>query len=261
MSGRFRKGVAVFTPVFLVTYLMKVLNTVGLDLFPVNYKVDIPVADINTDLDEIARYFGGSRYKASDELREKMARMLEDADDMVTPAMIYSIHKVDRIDPEGIFFLNHDFSIHTPKPDVDLNTKYIAACICTLGNQLEVTCKDISDNGDMYNSMMLDSIGVSLLDNLAETCQSFLNERATEMGLFGSCRIGPGYMNMPIQVQEQLFQLVDSSAVDVKLNNSLVMNPVKSLSFFVKFTTEQDHEGSASKCKRCGLKNCQFRVK
>ncbi|MCF8067421.1 MAG: hypothetical protein K9L30_02425 [Desulfobacterales bacterium] len=239
---------------------MKVLNSVGTELFPVNYKVDIPVADINTNLDEIARYFGGSRYKAGDDLREKMACMLEDAVEMVTPAMVYSIHQVTDIDPDGTFFFKNNFFINTPKTDIDLNTKYIAACICTLGGQLEATCQDISQNGDMYNSMLLDSIGVSLLDNLAEACQSFLNERAEEMELFGNCRIGPGYMTMPLQAQEQLFKLVDATAIDVQLNKSMVMSPVKSLSFFVKFTTELDPERSALKCRRCGLKSCQFRI-
>jgi hypothetical protein len=101
-------------------------------------------------------------------------------------------------------------------------------------------------------------VGIAFLDELGEKIHQALTRRAAEASLFCGCRLGPGLNGFPVRAQRLIFELVDAAAIGVALNDSLVMTPVKSISFLTPLGPAPGRPPGA-KCSQCGLKDCQFR--
>ena len=210
--------------------------------------------------EQVARYAGGSRYKLDSKMNDLALLTIDQATDLIAPAMVYALHPVITLSPEGILFLKNGLSVTLPLPEQDSQTKYLTAVICTIGPALEETCRELTKQGDLLHAVFLDAAGVSLIEAVSERAREFIYQQAREKGFFVGCRFAPGYGGMPMMDQSFLFSLVDGTAIGVSLNKSMVMTPNKSLSFFVRFTSEKTSSGDILKCQGCQVKDCKFRV-
>jgi hypothetical protein len=215
---------------------------------------------ICTTPEEVVRYLAGSRYKKHSKLDDLLSATIERAIHLASPAVIYALHRVRSLDTRGKLILENGLRLKVPLAERDPDTRYLASCVCSLGEALEDTCRRLTHRGQLFEAMLLDAAGVSLLDALVNKSHEQLRQRAFKMQLFADCPFGPGYRDMPMETQSMLFQLVDAEAILVKLNESLVMQPIKSLSFFVGLAERESPRRPIPKCRHCNLKHCQFRV-
>jgi hypothetical protein len=65
---------------------------------------------------------------------------------------------------------------------------------------------------------------------------------------------------MAMTDQPLLFGQVDADRIGVRLSESGMMIPVKSLSFWVDWQTAPSPASETYKCRRCTLKDCAFRA-
>jgi len=214
---------------------------------------------ISATPEEVVRYLAGSRYKEDPKLHDLVTATIEQAIHLASPVLIYALHGVRTLDNRGNLIVENGLCLEVPQAERDPDTQYLASCVCSLGEAIENTCRRLIYLSQLFRAMLLDAAGVSLLDALVNKSHEQLRQRAREMQLFAGCPFGPGYRDMPMETQSLLFQLVDASAIQVKLNESLVMQPMKSLSFFVKLSARENVSGHIPKCQRCNLKHCQFR--
>lgn len=216
--------------------------------------------EIKVTPEQVARYFGGNKYKLPDDMKETVIQTIDKLLEKANPAFIYSLYKVEKLTSDRKLVFKNGISLMIPEREYDPGTKYIAAGVCSLGTVLESPSQEASGNTAMFDYMLLDAVGVSLIESLGDKCFKILKDLATSMQLFTGCRFGPGYGDMPMESQADLFKLVDAESIGVRLNKMMVMEPAKSLSFFVNFTTEDTSSKNKYKCKNCGYANCQFRI-
>jgi len=209
---------------------------------------------------DVVRYVAGSSYKGDAKLDDLVPAAIEQAIHLASPVFIYALHRVRAVDARGKLILENGLCLELPQAERDSDTRYLGSSICSLGEALQDTCRRLTRQGQLLQAMVLDAAGVSLLDGLVNRSHEHLRQRAREIGLFAGCPFGPGYQDMPMGTQLLLFQLVDAGAIKVKLNEGLVMKPMKSISFFVKLGAKESPSGPISKCRRCNLKHCQFRI-
>jgi hypothetical protein len=209
---------------------------------------------------DVVRYLAGSRYKEDARLNLLLPAAIDLAIHLASPVLIYALHRVKALDNRGRLILENDLCLEVPRAERDPDARYLASCVCSLGAALEDTCRRLTRQGQLLQAMLLDAAGVGFLDGLVNKSHEQLRQRAREMELFAGCPFGPGYEDMPLETQSLLFQLVDGAAIQVKLNEGLVMQPMKSLSFFVRLGARENPGGSIPKCRRCHLKHCRFRV-
>jgi hypothetical protein len=210
--------------------------------------------------EEVVRYLAGSRYKADAKMHDLLPATIEQAIHLTSPVLVYRLNRVTALDTSGRLIMESGLCLEVPQVERNPDTRYLVSCVCTLGAGLENACRRLSHRGELFQAMLLDAAGVSLLDSLANKSHELLSQRARGMQLFAGCPFGPGYQDMPIETQSLLFQMVDAGAIQVTLNESLVMEPMKSLSFFVRLSATDDQRGYTVKCRRCNLKDCQFRA-
>jgi hypothetical protein len=222
----------------------------------------IPVADdqLTVSAKEVGRYAGGSRYKLDARMKSLAVDTLETASVLVEPVYTYGVHSTEWIHPRKRLRLESGSYIEIPEEENDPQIVSLAAVVCTLGSALEKETHRLMNNGDLLSAMFLDAAGVAKLEMLARTARLCIKNKAAEVGLFTGCPFGPGYNNMPLDSQTILFEHLDAASIGVRLNESGVMLPMKSISFWLRVTRdEKAAEGHGYKCQKCEMQNCLYR--
>lgn len=78
--------------------------------------------------------------------------------------------------------------------------------------------------------------------------------------LFIRPRFSPGYGDLPIETQKDIFYILDcTKRIGLTLTQNLLMYPTKSVTAFIGLTNNPQN-CHIEKCRRCGKTDCAFRV-
>ncbi len=117
-------------------------------------------------------------------------------------------------------------------------------------------------------ALMFQAIGAERIEAL---CDAFCGELSVETGMGLRPRFSPGYGDLPLAAQKDIFAVLDcDKRIGLSLNDSLLMSPSKSVTAFVGLYNEPDNSASGShansnrkqiinKCSACNKKDCAFR--
>jgi hypothetical protein len=222
--------------------------------------IPVDADQLTVSAKEVGRYAGGSRYKLDARMKSLATAMLERASALAKPVYTYVVHSTEFINPPKRLRLKTGNYIEIPEEENDPQIVSLAAVVCTLGAALEKETHRLMNNGDLLTAMFLDAAGVAKLEMLAHMARIYIKNKAAELGLFTGCPFGPGYNNMPLDSQTILFEHLDAESIGVRLNESGVMLPMKSISFWLRVTRdEKAAEDHGYKCQKCEMQNCLYR--
>jgi hypothetical protein len=137
----------------------------------------------------------------------------------------------------------------------------LVAAVCTIGPSLETHCRDLVGS-DPVAALMLDALGNAALEDLVRQARRLFQAEACARGLEGSLYCCPGSVGWPTEeAQPLVFALLDldtRARGDVRLLPSMVMQPLKSLSFVMGLTRQ--HVGSEQTCDACpAVSVCRYK--
>lgn len=105
-------------------------------------------------------------------------------------------------------------------------------------------------------ALMFQAIGAERIEAL---CDAFCDDMAKETCAGLRPRFSPGYGDVPLAVQRDIFSVLDCPRqIGLSLNDSLLMSPSKSVTAFVGLSDGGDGP-AGGKCGACGKKDCAFR--
>ena len=108
-------------------------------------------------------------------------------------------------------------------------------------------------------ALLMQAYGAERVEVLCDVFCNEKKEQATAEGLQCTPRFSPGYGDLPLDVQKELFQLLDCSRqIGISLGDSLLMTPSKSVpAIFVlgECVTCQREQ----KCSQCDQTDCEYR--
>lgn len=103
--------------------------------------------------------------------------------------------------------------------------------------------------------LMLQALGAERIESL---CNVFCAELEKAYNMPVRPRFSPGYGDLPLQSQAQLFTQLDCERkIGLTLNSSLLMSPSKSVTAIVGVGCKA--ENTPHKCSTCSMKHCSFR--
>ncbi len=106
------------------------------------------------------------------------------------------------------------------------------------------------------HALMLQAIGAERAEAL---CDAFSRWYCRETGVGLRPRFSPGYGDLPLCVQKDIFSLLDCPRrIGLTLNESLLMSPSKSVTAFAGIT-DTHAQDAHSACARCENADCLFR--
>lgn len=103
--------------------------------------------------------------------------------------------------------------------------------------------------------LLLQALGAERIEAL---CDAFCAAFSAEEGTLLQPRFSPGYGDLPLGAQKEIFTLLDCPRkIGLTLTESLLMSPSKSVTAFAGLGGACREQGN--KCASCEKKDCQFR--
>lgn len=165
--------------------------------------------------------------KRPTEIKEPIKSLIteekEKLDYLLHPASIYTIVGYDETNKHLVF----------------KDAEKVAICICTIGPELEQEVKELMEKNEMTRALILDALGSEAAEEVAIQSDRILAEKAREMNLWPSKRFSPGYAKWEIKEQRFIFRILPAADIEVRLTESCMMVPRKSVSFRINFYKEQ----------------------
>ncbi len=108
-------------------------------------------------------------------------------------------------------------------------------------------------------ALLMQAYGAERVERLCDVFCSEIAKEASEDGLFCTPRYSPGYGDLPLETQKDVFRLLECDVqIGISLNRSLLMTPSKSVTaiFGLREKKLTEHQ---KKCALCGKTDCMYR--
>ncbi len=106
-------------------------------------------------------------------------------------------------------------------------------------------------------ALMLQAIGAERIEALCNVFSAEVAELAAREGLHARPRFSPGYGDLPLELQRDIFAALDCPKhIGLTLNESLLMSPSKSVTAIIGIGGQE--ADCPSGCAACGQKDCTF---
>jgi len=134
-----------------------------------------------------------------------------------------------------------------------------ALFICTSGLEFETYQHRLKEQGDMVRVFIADALGSVIAEKCADQMEKALQERIDKLGWKHTNRFSPGYCGWHVSQQQLLFPLFQGHTCGVKLTDSSLMVPIKSVSGIIGLGEKV--RKLEYTCGLCDFKQCYKRKK
>jgi len=129
--------------------------------------------------------------------------------------------------------------------------------ICTAGAGIGVRSQKLMAKGDLIEGYILDTIGSVIVEAAIDKIQESIENELIIEGIKITNRYSPGYCGWALNEQKQLFAFFPNNQAGIKLSDSCLMDPIKSVSGIIGFG--KNVKKKAYECQMCELETCIYR--
>ncbi|MBN1621183.1 MAG: hypothetical protein JW871_01165 [Endomicrobiales bacterium] len=167
------------------------------------YKINLRTRNIQQLLKTISKVS-----EITPQIEEAVKREKDHADRIISSAAIY-----DTVDREKV---NFDLGIEMPE-------NWVAATfyLVTIGSEIEREIRDVQSTEENILAKILHSIGLDALDQSANFITKLINEEAKQE----DCTLTNQYKLTSFAVLDNVFKIIDSEKIGVKLKNNKTFEP------------------------------------
>lgn len=188
-------------------------------------------------------------------------QFIEMIDDMIERIQSFCIPSVGYLIFSGIIPNKNYLEINNIRIKVgSVITKYLqdathfAVFVGTAGENFDNYLEQLKAEGDIVSEFLAYSIGSEIAEASVRFVTARINEEANKSGLKITHSYSPGHCSWHVREQQQLFSLLPEKPCGVKLNESSLMHPVKSISGIIGMGKEVAN--TPHSCDICGLVTC-----
>ena len=134
-----------------------------------------------------------------------------------------------------------------------------ALFICTSGLEFEAYQRQLKEQGDMVRVFIADALGSVIAEKCADQMEKALQESIDKLGWKHTNRFSLGYCGWHVSQQQLLFPLFQGHTCGVKLTDSSLMVPIKSVSGIIGLGEKV--RKLEYTCGLCDFKQCYKRKK
>ena len=133
----------------------------------------------------------------------------------------------------------------------------IVAVLCTIGPELEAHASEVLAQDPAFG-LALDGVGSAAVEILAQSICREVDSHARSAGQQTTIPLSPGMMGWPLEEgQAQLFSLWRDEALDIRLTESFMMVPSKSVSMLIGIGADVQQVGRP--CDYCSEREtCRY---
>lgn len=185
---------------------------------------------------------------------------LADARALVEPAAAWDFFPVDEIRHQSIVLSGGARLSGGPVADVVAGASELAVAVCTIGQAVNARIREHQQARKLLRGLLLDELGSWAVDIVRQQVCRRLQVEAESAGLRVSTSLSPGESEWPLEEQAVLFSLLDAGSIGVSLGPTMLMTPIKSLSFILGRGTQLTGREGGSHCDFCVIRErCTYR--
>ena len=221
------------------------------------------VLTLTTTLDNskiIGRIGGRKVDKVSTPILKKIKVLKEKFTERIMPRLTYDIFEIASVQAssvqiaDGITFNSEKLSKTVKFCDE------MVVFVATIGDGLEKEVGRLMDQNRYSMAYILDAIGSVAAEGAVEKFYRMQAEAYKKQDKRITLRFSPGYCDWSVTEQKKLFKLMHSNKINVKLLDSYLMHPRKSVSGVFGITSAQNASAySYNPCRTCDKKKCDGR--
>lgn len=212
---------------------------------------------------EISRYLGYKGNKPDEQVEKLIDEVLIELLNKIQPKNIYKVYSA-RVEGSTVSLYENDLSI----PSMTIvsrnfsenvkNCSYILLMAATLGLEADKLLHKY-EIINMTKASIAQACGAAVIEAYCNKIQEEIRKKALEKGLYLRPRFSPGYGDLPLEKQKDIFELLEcTKRLGLTLTDTLLMYPTKSVTAFIGMTTE--NKGChIAKCSQCENTECEFR--
>jgi hypothetical protein len=210
-----------------------------------------------SDID-IRQVLGIIGYNTRQKLPARMVTLVDDyiehANDLIDPSYSYVIRDIELI--LGSHVIVEDSVIFESKVIAQLlkQCEEVAVFLTTIGDYLEEMVRQLAEDGLVLRAAVLDAIGSSAAEKMADLVQGKIEEEAHAQGLHISRRFSPGYCDWDVKQQKMVFQAMNGDSAGIRLTEGCLMLPRKSVSGIIGIGPP--HVAEYNPCPTCNKHDC-----
>lgn len=149
-----------------------------------------------------------------------------------------------------------------PERECFSEAEKVALGVVTIGKNLPEEVNTLMDSGKYVDGVILDAIGSSGVEAVADLVNEEINSRIRSMKFEYTTRYSPGYCHWDVKDQEIIFGMLPTNEIDVFLTKAFLMTPIKSVSFAINIGKGIKKSHWQNRCKTCEDRGqCTYRMK
>ncbi|WP_029901959.1 vitamin B12 dependent-methionine synthase activation domain-containing protein [Prevotella sp. 10(H)] len=195
--------------------------------------VYIPLSLLEVDSDEIYRNMGMDFTAADKEITALVSESMKELLPFCHPRYGYTIYPITDRDTSGITISGKRFNMGKIITRFFAQAEYCAVFVATAGNKFTSWYHSENVSGDIVKALIGDCIGSEIAEAAARRLAQDITVKYEAKGLKTGNSYSPGYCGWDISEQHKLFSLFPNDPCGIILNESGLMNPVKSVSGFI----------------------------
>lgn len=133
----------------------------------------------------------------------------------------------------------------------------IALFLCTSGPGTGLRSRELMSGGDLLAGYIWDVTGSEIVEAAADLMQDKLEGRMADEGLNITNRFSPGYCGWDVAEQHKLFSLFPENFCRIRLAESALMDPIKSVSGIIGIGVNVERK--PYNCNLCDMEHCIYR--
>ncbi len=103
----------------------------------------------------------------------------------------------------------------------------------TIGSWIEDRIKELNENKKMNEALIYDAVGSEAVEGAANSINHFFDIEARQNRYSLTKRYSPGYGDLDISVQKQLYEELELEKIGVKITDTNLLLPQKTITAFI----------------------------
>ena len=132
-----------------------------------------------------------------------------------------------------------------------------ALFVVTIGTGMETWSRELITDGETVRGYIVDTTASAAVESVTDVLHDHIRGRMQEEGMNITNRYSPGYCLWQVSEQHLLFSLLPKNFLGVSLNDSALMQPIKSVSGIIGIGTKVRYKDYI--CDKCGVMDCTHR--
>jgi hypothetical protein len=215
--------------------------------------------ELNLNVSLLEKHMGYKEGEDREIVTDIIGEVLEEAEE------------ISDIKAEYIVYNNINFNISDKSLDINSmnfqirkiifgqikKSESISVFLCTAGEEISYRSSKAMQDGDLMRGYVYDVVGSVIVEAAADLMQKELEKALANSGKNITNRYSPGYCKWDVAEQHKLFQLIPDNFCGIRLTESALMDPVKSVSGIIGIGAYVKRNTYI--CNLCDMKDCIYR--